>query len=403
MDPLKDRLLALGQKVARASDDSAQANRTIAEVRDRLRNATSSKAAGARVPTMVLAGLLAVVLCTGGYAFWSSRHSEALTFTVESQAGRKQRALETGAAETKQLRFSDGTTLSLQPSSRVEVHALTANGATVGLLEGRARASVQRSPDAHWQFLAGPFFVQVTGTEFDLAWDPKARVFELALHEGSVEVSGPSLKSTRRVGQGEFVRIALSAEGSDAPVDESDQRPNEPAALEAPAGAEAPAQPEETLPEETQAEETIEASWPELLRSGQRQAAFATVERLGPAAFARASKQELWDLAHAARLGGRPRLAEQALLTLRQKHGASGQTAFLLGKVAADQLNRAPEAITWFQTYLAEAPQGPLAEQALGRLVELQAGTRVGKRAANEYLTRYPEGAYASFARSLLR
>jgi hypothetical protein len=270
----------------------------------------------------------------------------------------------------------------------------------VGLLEGRARASVRPEQEAHWQFLAGPFFVQVTGTEFDLAWDPKARVFELALHEGSVEVAGPSLKSTRRVRQGEFVRIALSPEGTDASDQHSPRAADRPSA---PAPATSLSSLETVTDAQPRAKDATESSWPEMLRAGQRKAAFSTLDRLGPAAFEQAGSQDLWDLAHAARLGGRPELAERALLSLRQKHGARGQTAFLLGKVSADQLNRAPEAIKWFQTYLAEAPQGPLAEQALGRFVELQGGTRAGKRAAKEYLARYPDGAYASFARSLLR
>lgn len=400
MDPLKNRLQTLGAEVARASDDDAEVRARIAKVRDRLREGTVSSSRRRTFPAAALVACLTVVLGIGSYGLWRSQTRGPLTFTVEAQGETVERAVQTGELETKQLRFSDGTTLSLQPSSRVEVHALTTNGATVGLLEGRARASVRPEQEAHWQFLAGPFFVQVTGTEFDLAWDPQARVFELALHEGSVEVAGPSLKSTRRVRQGEYVRIALNAEGTDAADQRASKGGDRPLEQAPPSG-----QPSvEPLPNaEPRAKDATESSWPEMLRAGQRKAAFSTLDRLGPAALEQAGSQDLWDLAHAARLGGRPELAERALLSLRQKHGARGQTAFLLGKVSADQLNRAPEAIKWFQTYLAEAPQGPLAEQALGRLVELQGGTRAGKRAAKEYLARYPEGAYASFARSLLR
>jgi len=398
MDPLKARLLELGQKVARSSDESGQAQTTIGKVRERLRAGGVSRPSRISMPVLASLGLAALAIGAVAFAFWQGRTREPLTFTVEARSGTTERALQTNELETKRLHFSDGTTLSLQPSSRVEVHALTASGATVGLLEGRARASVEPDADAHWEFLAGPFFVQVTGTEFDLAWDPVGRVFELALHEGSVEVAGPSLKSKRRVRQGEYVRIALGPEGGARVAERA----------EAPSGRNEPApdtrtQAQADVGTPAKVVGPLETAWPELLRSGQRREAFATLDRMGPSAIERASGPELWDLAHAARLGGRPKLAEQALLTLRQRDGVRGQTAFLLGKVAADQLNRAPEAITWFQTYLAEAPQGPLAEQALGRLVELQAGTRAGKRAAKEYLARYPEGAYASFAHSLLR
>jgi hypothetical protein len=53
--------------------------------------------------------------------------------------------------------------------------------------------------------------------------------------------------------------------------------------------------------------------------------------------------------------------------------------------------------------YLKEAPGGSLSEQALGRLIELQAGTAAGRKAAQRYLDRYPHGSYAGFARSSLR
>ncbi|MCC6556258.1 MAG: hypothetical protein IT372_25135, partial [Polyangiaceae bacterium] len=77
--------------------------------------------------------------------------------------------------------------------------------------------------------------------------------------------------------------------------------------------------------------------------------------------------------------------------------------AFLLGKLAADHLGAPGDAITWFQTYLDEEPGGGLAEQALGRLIELRrrSGDAAGARAAAEiYLRRYPDGAYASLAQA---
>jgi hypothetical protein len=74
----------------------------------------------------------------------------------------------------------------------------------------------------------------------------------------------------------------------------------------------------------------------------------------------------------------------------------------LLGKISADQLGATSQAITWFETYLKETPGGSLAEQAMGRLAELQAGTAKGQRAAARYLEQYPRGSYANFCRSQL-
>jgi len=401
MDPLKERLHALGDEMARASDAASRAEQTIADVRLRLRNRSAERAS----PWHRLAWLggvvvAASVLSVGGWTVWRSQADAPLTFTVEAQDEVTGRAVHTGELETRRLSFSDGTTVSLQPQSRLEVHTLTPAGATVGLLNGRARASVERDRKAEWHFLAGPFFVRVTGTEFDLAWDAQARVFELALHEGSVELTGPNLAAARRVRQGEYVRIVLPTDGPEASrlPPEGAQPEHKPPAVSGASDSGASVLPGPDARGGSQA-----ATWQEHLRGGRRTAAFAALDELGPTALDRAGAPDLWTLAHAARLGGRPELAERALLSLRNRHGARGQTAFLLGKVAADQLGAGPGAIKWFQTYLAEEPRGPLAEQALGRLIELQAGTRAGKRAAKEYLARYPSGGYASFARSLLR
>jgi hypothetical protein len=51
---------------------------------------------------------------------------------------------------------------------------------------------------------------------------------------------------------------------------------------------------------------------------------------------------------------------------------------------------------------LKETPGGSLAEQAMGRQAELQAGTAKGQRAAARYLEQYPRGSYANFCRSQL-
>jgi hypothetical protein len=63
------------------------------------------------------------------------------------------------------------------------------------------------------------------------------------------------------------------------------------------------------------------------------------------------------------------------------------------------------EAQRWFETYLTEDPDGPLAEEALGRLIDArkEAGARSGARdAATLYLSRHPDGVFADLARATL-
>jgi hypothetical protein len=126
-------------------------------------------------------------------------------------------------------------------------------------------------------------------------------------------------------------------------------------------------------------------------------AGFAKVVDAGGSGVVRA-------LADAARLGGRPDRARTALVALRSRFGARGETAFLLGRIAMDQQRSAGDAAQWFRTYLQEAPNGPLAEQAHGRLLELSAkGDReAARKAAEAYLAHFPNGSHARLARSLV-
>jgi TolA-binding protein len=78
----------------------------------------------------------------------------------------------------------------------------------------------------------------------------------------------------------------------------------------------------------------------------------------------------------------------------------AAQAAFLLGRSAAPAV-----AARWFDEYLREAPGGPFAREAAGRLVEShsRAGNHAAARqAASVYLQRYPNGPHAAFARSII-
>ena len=70
-----------------------------------------------------------------------------------------------------------------------------------------------------------------------------------------------------------------------------------------------------------------------------------------------------------------------------------------------DQFAADAAAVNWFRTYLKERPNGALAREASGRLLEAlsRSGDRSGaERAAESYLARYPSGQHAAFARQLL-
>jgi hypothetical protein len=310
------------------------------------------------------------------------------------------------------VRFSEGTSFTLAPGARARVTETTARDATLLLERGDVSAAVfHTGPDTRWNVEAGPFEVRVTGTRFDATWDPTGETFTLSMSEGVVVVKGPLLQSGREIHAGERLRISvregaltLRAASAPATAEPSVVAPAAsaapavsaaPAASAAPAVSAAPAPPPSTAPDR-------EPSWRDLAARGKYNEALAAAERAGFAQeLDRASSPDLAALADAARYAAQPALARQALLAQRRRFGARGSSAFLLGKIAADQQGGA-DAVRWFETYLQEEPGGALAEQALGRILELQKGNPAAARAAAErYLARYPNGAHAALARSV--
>ncbi|XXY45097.1 FecR domain-containing protein [Sorangium sp. So ce269] len=386
------------------------------------------KAAQGRRPARRLVAVLATAaaLVVGGVVLLPRR--PALTYVVGPGAEAGQLGAWIAAErEATPLRFSEGTVLTLASGSRARVTQADAEGASLLLERGALRARVVHAgPSTRWSVHAGPFEVAVVGTEFDLAWDPGRDRLDVALHEGRIVVSGPLLGDGRTLVAGEQLHVSISENrselstgvrgvpgGAGAPAEtppsaggtSSGTSPvtagPPPAAGGAGPGASAPlAAPPAP---ERQRDAAVETGWRALAAQGRYREAMAAVEREGfERVLAGAGASDLIELADAARHSGEFRRAREALLRARRL-GARGRSAFVLGKVAADHLGAPGDAITWFQTYLDEEPGGGLAEQALGRLIELRQrrGDSAGARAAAAlYLQRYPGGAYASLAQA---
>jgi TolA-binding protein len=135
---------------------------------------------------------------------------------------------------------------------------------------------------------------------------------------------------------------------------------------------------------------------------------FADVERAGvKSTLEKASSEDLFALADAARYRRRMDLAREALLAERRRFPGSARSldaAFLLGRVEETSERGMAKAVQWYEEYLARTPTGTYAAEALGRKMILTSkldGAAQAQPVAEQYLRRFPNGAYAGSARVL--
>lgn len=419
MDEPVTPLESLGARVAGALD-AYSAERELAVEKARrgylaaaLRSSPPARS-GYRALSLA-AAFAAVLLGAGAFAHFRSR---PLEFTAGEQPGVVQTWVAAPSQGALPLRFSDGTLLRLEPSSRARVVALDAHGASLALENGAVHADVVHSGQSAWRVIAGPLTVRVTGTRFDVRWSASTEEFSVAVTEGSVAITGSVVGPERAVRAGETLRVYVAerrleltnaaartvepAGPDETPREAEPTPPAAPAATSeaiAPKAAPARAEPTPSAPS---------VDWRELARKGSLREAFAAAEASGfDAACESASAGELLQLGDGARLSGNPGRAKQALLRLRSAFPGDARrsaAAFALGKVAFDQTRAYTEAAEWFATSVREG--GSLSREAAGRLIEARkrAGDEAGaRRAAEAYLTRYPAGPHAELARKLVR
>lgn len=346
--------------------------------------------------------------------FFVIGQSRPLTFSVDGQSASPDSWLAATPTRPLEVGFSDGTRVRLGKSSRARVVALAADGAQILLESGSVHAEVVHTKSSAWWWTAGPFRVHVTGTRFNLEWDPTSQQFELEVLDGSVGVSGPVIGAERAVRAGETLRASVSELGL-----ELVRRQTGNSALPNPS-ATAPA-PSASVPERIDASEILRAPspsassrkrdplWRDLAARGALREAFAAAESAGfNEACQNSNAAELLLLGDAARLAGRADRASEALLALRQRFPSDSRrsaAAFVLGKVAFDQRRAYAEAASWFSKCVSEQPHGSFAREALGRLIEawrLAGNPGAARDAARAYLEHYPQGPHAKLAHSLL-
>jgi len=313
-------------------------------------------------------------------------------------------------APSARVVFDDGSDVALSPGSRGRVASTSPKGAEVVLEQGRARVHVQHREGTRWMVDAGPFAVKVTGTEFLVAWAADAETLDVWMKNGHVEIDGPVLGSTMGLGAGQHLRAKLKDKTVtiDAELETAETAQASPVNQPPPPadstlvvqGGEVTAPPPPAAP--------AGPTWSKLVAGGDfaRVVRDAEAEGVGHAVATR-SLADLRALGDAGRYSGNPGIAKRAYASIRSRFASSGDArtaAFLLGRIAEEQEHASTDALRWYDTYLAEAPGGAFAGDALGRkmvLVSKSQGRDAAKPLAARYLQRFPAGPYAAAARDL--
>jgi TolA-binding protein len=263
--------------------------------------------------------------------------------------------------------------------------------------------------------------VTVKGTAFKVSWDAVTERFELKLQHGSIAVSGPltggeiALRAGQRLlvdlPRGEAVINEHTPEEQLEPPAVSATHAPEPPPDESPVASTKPAAPVGRRGATSPAARAVDDhGWAAALAAGQLDRILAEAERAGvKTTLDTASSDDLLALADAARYRRRADLARDALLAERRRFPGSPHAldaAFLLGRVEEASDNGLARAIQWYDEYLARAPTGTYASEALGRKMTLTSklgGTSQARPIAEEYLRRFPAGTYAGPARAIVR
>jgi ferric-dicitrate binding protein FerR (iron transport regulator) len=320
------------------------------------------------------------------------------------------------------VEFSDGSSLEADPGSRLRVDEARVAGARVLVERGHANVHVHHQSRSAWNFVAGPFDVRVTGTRFDLSWDPATEAIDLRLSEGSVEVRSPFADAPIVVRAGQRFRADLGSRSMT--VIDAATVPSAGANTPAKASESAASAPTTTGPQADEPEAALargdgaaphpssvpvpSEAWSALVARGQFETVVAKAGERGTSDCESAcSASDLKALADAARYTGRSAMAESALLSLRKRFGGSRDgrsAAFLLGRLE-EARGATAQAGRWYDTYLRELPAGDLAAEALAgkmRTVFASEGRAAAESIATEYLARYPNGVHAQTARGIV-
>jgi ferric-dicitrate binding protein FerR (iron transport regulator) len=198
----------------------------------------------------VVVAAVALLSGAGAYA-WKHRGSARLGYEVTGGLLSDSGYVRSNGPSGARLAFTDGTRVDLQDGARARIAAVDAHGARLAIENGHAALNVAHLPGSTWYVDAGPFVIQITGTQFDVDWSSYDDTLSVDLHEGTLVVSGPPapggvlLRAGQRLtaheGRLSIEALEQAVPGNEAPPLNSDpppdlglERPFGDAVLEAP-------------------------------------------------------------------------------------------------------------------------------------------------------------------------
>ena len=326
---------------------------------DRLWGGVSARLGGPRrargwvwaTAAVCAAAVAFVVVTRGGW----HRGGDAPTVASSAWEGTQ---LET-AADAVAVTLVDGSSLKVEPRSRVELRERTASAVKLMVARGRIACDVTHREGRSFVVAAAGVEVRVVGTKFTVANEETGagRRVEVRVERGVVEVRGAD---------DEIVRVEAGHSWSQVTKTEA----LEPATAPEPAEETAPAMP-----------------------AGKAHAARPAHPSPADARTMFEQARSQWRAGHideAAR-------TYQALLAGHPRDPRAGLAAFELGRLRMDRLDDMPGAVQALEQAVALAPGAELREDALARLVAAAAAAHDRPRCARartRYLTDYPAGVH---------
>jgi ferric-dicitrate binding protein FerR (iron transport regulator) len=417
-------LIQLGQALSRRMGEGPGADRTASQ---RLRFQTSIPRPRSRRIFLIPAAAALTLLLAGGLLSWHLLQDRTMPFVIEpgSIAGTEGQWVSAATDRESVIRFSTGSIFTLKQDSAARIISSNQEQVILDLNNGSIHCDVHHQNRTQWLVRAGTWRIAVTGTRFTVTWTSAQNTLNVRVEQGTVIVSGDGLTPDgMKLKQGDHLRVsnnrailshdAVAVSNSSAAGRRKDSDRPETAAFVLDEAIDKPA----SRPSTRSSAGTIatppaaktQMIWKQKYEQRDYSGALSAARQEGLARLIRTlDVDELWQLAQAARYARDGEAAKEILIGLRSRFPGSpraGSALFLLGRVAMEIENDHSSARQWFEQYLHTAPHGNLAEEALGRLMDIhvKAGNaEAARQHARTYLSRYPDGSFAGMARSTLQ